>query len=274
MAFAAVAAEHVLEVSLLEHLNRTNSTLASGSQRRADLYRIDRAGNRHVVEAKSRTYGFSQRDVSSAKAQACNVRIVGPRGRSVTPATRSASLTDLSTTPVSVLLADPEGETETGVTYMVDPARLIQVHYSAVRDLLEVRGESQPPPATEVGAAAIGAFLPGTDLWLGVRESLLKPTLASWGAYSRFDEASDLDIDRDDERVSRGPDGHVLQVGAELARTFEWTEAAGSMRERDHLAARPCLGDVRDELVARWERGCPLCFDKAIPIEGKSKLAD
>ena len=224
MAFAAIAAEHVLDVPLLEHLNRTNSTLAPGSQRRADLYGIDRAGNTHVVEAKSRTYGFTAADVNYAKEQALNVKIVRPRGRAVTPSTRSASLADLSTAPISVLLSDPEGETETDVTYVVDPARLIQVHYSAVPDLLEIQGEAQPPPAAEVEADVIGAFLPGTDVWLGVHKALLEPTLTSWRAYFRNREPSGLDADGDDERVSRGRDGHVLQVGAELARTYEWSE--------------------------------------------------
>ena len=153
-----------------------------------------------------------------------NVRIVGPRGRRVTPSTRSASLADLSTTPISVLLADPRGEPETDVTYVVDPARLIQVHYSAVPDLLEIRGEPQPPPASDVEPDVIGAFLPGTDVWLGGHRALVEPTLASWQAYFRDSAAAHLDAGEDDERVSRGRDGHVLQVGAELARTYEWSE--------------------------------------------------
>lgn len=224
MAFAAIAAARVLDAPLLEHLNRTNSTLAPGSQRRADLYGIDRGGNTHVVEAKSRTYGFTAAEVEYAKEQALNVRIVSPRGRPVTPSTRSASLADLSTAPISVLLADPEGEAETAVTYVVDPARLIQVHYSAVPDLLEIHGAPQPPPAAEVDADVVGAFLPGTDVWLGVHQALLEPTFSSWRAYFRGRESRGPDAEEHEERVSRGRDGHILQVGAELARTYEWSE--------------------------------------------------
>ena len=55
----------------------------------------------------------------------------------------------------------------------------IQVHYSAVPDLLEIQSEPQPPPAADVEADVIGAFLRGTDVWLGVHRALLEPTLAS-----------------------------------------------------------------------------------------------
>jgi hypothetical protein len=224
MAFAAIASEHVLDVRLLEHLNRTNSTLAPGSQRRADLYGIDRAGKTHVVEAKSRTYGFSAGDVSYAKSQSLNVNIVPRRGRSVRPSTRAASLADLSRTPISVLLADPAGEAESEVTYVVDLDRLIQVHYSAVPDLIEVHGGPQPPPASNVAPDIVGAFLPGTSIWLGIDAALLKPTLVSWRAHFRDLQSTESDADENDERVSYGRDGHILQVGAELARTYEWSE--------------------------------------------------
>jgi hypothetical protein len=224
MAFAAIASEHVLDVPLLEHLNRTNSTLAPGSQRRADLYGIDRAGKTHVVEAKSRTYGFSAGDVRHAKGQALNVNIVHRRGRSVRPSTRAASLADLSSTPISMLLADPAGEAEREVTYVVDLDRLIQVHYSAVPDLIQVQGGPQPPPASNTAPDVVGAFLPGTDIWLGIDAALLEPTLASWRAYFRDRQFTRRAAAEDDERVSYGRDGHILQVGADLARTYEWSE--------------------------------------------------
>jgi hypothetical protein len=224
MAFAAIASEHVLDVALLEHLNRTNSTLAPGSQRRADLYGMDPAGKTHVVEAKSRTYGFTSGDVRYAKSQSLNVNIVQRRGRSLRPSTRAASLADLSTTPISVLLADPAGEAEGEVTYVVDLDRLIQVHYSVVPDLIEVHGGPQPPPAANVARDVVGAFLPGTDIWLGIDAALLEPTLASWRAYFRDHQPTQSDADEDDERVSYGRDGHILQVGAELAQTYEWSE--------------------------------------------------
>jgi hypothetical protein len=229
MAFAAIASEHVLDVPLLEHLNRTNSALAPGSQRRADLYGIDRAGKTHVVEAKSRTYGFTAGDVRHAKRQSLNVNIVHRRKRSVRPSTRAASLADLSSTPVSVLLADPAGEAEGEVTYVVDLNRLIQVHYSAVPDLIEVQGGPQPPPASNIAPDVVGAFLPGTDIWLGIDAALLEPTLASWQAYFRDRQSTPSHAEEDDGRVSYGRDGHILQVGAELAQTYEWTDRGPGM---------------------------------------------
>ena len=178
----------------------------------------------HVVEAKSRTYGFTAGDVRHAKSQSLNVKVVRRPGRSVRPSTRAASLADLSKTPIAVLLADPVGEAESQVTYVVNPERLIPVHYSAVPDLIEVHGGPQPPPASNVTSDVVGAFLPGTDIWLGIDAALLKPTLASWRAYFRDRQPTESAADEDDERVSYGRDGHILQVGAELARTYEWSE--------------------------------------------------
>jgi hypothetical protein len=122
-----------------------------------------------------------------------------------------------------VLLTDPVGDAEAEVTYVVDTERLLEVHYSAVPDLLEVQGGSQPPPMTDIGSEVVGAFLPGTDIWLGVDVALLRPTLASWRDLVRNPNLADT-ADHGDERVSYGPDGHVLQVGADLARTYEWSE--------------------------------------------------
>jgi hypothetical protein len=98
------------------------------------------------------------------------------------------------------------------------------VRYSAVPDLIEVHGGPQPPPASNVARDIVGAFLPGTDIWLGIGAALLEPTLASWRAYFRDRQSTQSDADEGDERVSYGRDGHILQVGAALAQTYEWSE--------------------------------------------------
>lgn len=224
MAFAQLVAEAVLGIKMLEHLNRSNSTLASGSQRRADLFGQDRTGNWHVIEAKSRTYGFTSDDEQLAKQQSLNVRTVLRNGLALTPATRSASLADLSTTPITLLLVDPEGRPTKEALYEIDVEEFIAIHYSVVPDLLEAQGGPQPAPDPVHQPGLVGAFLPGTDIWLGVHESLVGGSSKSWER-----RLGELDVSREDpaisssdERVSEGSDGHVLYLGEELARTFEW----------------------------------------------------
>jgi hypothetical protein len=280
MAFAAIASEYVLDVPLLEHLNRTNSTLAPGSRRRADLYGIDPAGKTHVVEAKSRTYGFTAGDVRYAKSQSLNVNIVHRRGRSVRPSTRAASLTDLSTTPISVLLADPAGEAEDEVTYVVDLDRLIQVHYSAVPDLIEVHGGPQPPPASDVAPDVVGAFLPGTDIWLGIDAALLEPTplRARWVASHRCEIAQSQPQrrsarqsvlvqhgrvgDSDDRALRRLQPGHRL-----TPRLLAWRVqqlVAGLLELSRRRAHRRGVFDVElDADLRHRSRGRPLRRSKA-----------
>jgi hypothetical protein len=228
MAFAAVAAEHVLDVQLLEHLNRGNAVLTAGSQRRADLFGVDGAGHWHVVEAKSRTYGFAKQDIQYAKQQAVNVHTVRPNGAKLLPATRSASLADLSGVPISVLLVDPTGEPVEPVVYEVDLERLISTHYAAVPDLIEAQGGPQPPPDDLAIADVVGAYLPGTSMWLGVRTELIGDSRESWEQRIRERElVIDSRFADADERVSIGFDGHVLHLGSDLARTYDWGEPFG-----------------------------------------------
>jgi hypothetical protein len=231
MAFAALAAEHVLSVRLLEHLNRSNAVLAQGSQRRADLFGMDGSGRWHVVEAKSRTYGFEQMDVDAAKQQALNVHAVRPNGNPLVPATRSASLADLARTPIAMLLIDPVGEPAAEATYQVDVEAFVATHFSPVPDLLEVQGAPQPPPADVADTDAVGAYLPGTDIWLGLDASLLGESPRPW--EQRLQERTPRG-DRptaQDERVSIGEDGHVLSLGADLARTYMWPGQEEAERE-------------------------------------------
>lgn len=180
MAFAALAAEHVLDVRLLEHLNRSNSVLAAGSQRRADLFGLDDSGHWHVVEAKSRSYGFEHEDIVGAKQQALNVQTIRTDGNPLVPTTRSASLVDLSSTPISMLLVDPNDEPDAPARYEIDVEAFIATHYAPVADLLDVRGAPQTPPSGVPDTRAVGAYLPGTDIWLGVDPDLLTDSRDSW----------------------------------------------------------------------------------------------
>jgi hypothetical protein len=232
MAFASLSAEHAVEVRMLEHLNRSNALLAQGSQRRADLLGMDQLGNWHVVEAKSRTYGYTREDVHMAKQQALNVVAVQPNGAQLSPATRSACLTDLWPSPIAVLLTDPDDRPESEARYEVDVERFIGTHFSAVPDLLEVQGGPQPPPDPLQGANVDGAYLPGTDIWLGLEASLIGGRRASWVQRLR-DRRWDVEEmpTADDERVSFGRDGHVLCLGTTLARTYEWSAEFGSPEE-------------------------------------------
>jgi hypothetical protein len=232
MAFAALAAEYVLNVTLLEHLNRSNSVLAHGSQRRADLFGVDNSGRWHVVEAKSRTYGFEQEDIDGAKQQALNVHAIRPNGSSLVPATRSASLLDLSQAPIAMLLIDPVGEPETAAMYEIDVEAFIATHFSPVPDLLDAQGAPQPPPVDLPGTAVVGAYLPGTDIWLGLDGSLVGESPRSWEhRLQELRPPSDRPAARD-ERISIGKDGHVLVVGADLARTYTWLDDAKREGER------------------------------------------
>jgi hypothetical protein len=228
MAFASLAAEQTLKVRLLEHLNRANSTLAPGSARRADLFGMDRYGAWHVVEAKSRTHGVTREDVSNAKQQALNVTAVSKGGAQIRPATKSASLVDLALTPVRVRLIDPAGEAEAPSTYEVDVERFIATHYSVVPDLLELRGGPQPPPDGAVDDSVVGAYFPGTDIWIGVHASLIGESAESWvDRVNRVQPAA-----QNEEQTSAGPDGHVLRIGSDLRRMFDWADAH-ELDERD-----------------------------------------
>jgi hypothetical protein len=231
MAFAAIAAERILDVRLLEHLNHSNSALfPSGGKRRADLFGFDAHRDCHVVEAKASTYGPAQDLADHAKSQAQNVRVIGTTGGPYKPRTRSASITDLSVSPVSVLLVDPPETPRFEAAYKVDIERLIEAHYSPVRDLLALGDEQQAPPL-DLGADTVGGYLPGTEIWLGVNRSLYGQSHLSW--QERVDrhaaEVSMAEKSNLQDTVSAGRDGHVLQLGPELSRIYE------SWQERDDV---------------------------------------
>jgi hypothetical protein len=215
MAFAALIAEHALGILVLEHLNRGNAVLAPGSARRADLFGLDGANHWHVIEAKARTHGVQRADLRRAKQQARNVVVVLPRGAPITPATRSAALADLSSTPISVELVDPDEDPVEPARYEIEPERFIASHFATVLQLLEVQGGAQPAPVPMEGPDVVGAFLPGTEIWLGLGAALLGESELPWqDRVAAFPLPASV---YDEERVSVGADGHVLQLGDQLA---------------------------------------------------------
>ncbi|MDX6626889.1 MAG: hypothetical protein QOE56_1878 [Solirubrobacterales bacterium] len=231
MAFASIATGAILGTSVLEHLNATNTVLVKGSRRRADLFGLDGHGGCHVVEAKARSHGYADDLIASAKEQARNIEVIETAGTRLRPATRSACLADLSTRPVSAQLIDPPADSDASAVYEIDVERMLALHYSVVPDLLELYGEGQPPPG-DTERDVVGAYLPGTEIWVGVDAALLRPG-GSW--RKRLMERADWRSGKDagDETESAGRDGHVLKLGGTLAQIYE------SWREQEPLAGDP-----------------------------------
>lgn len=221
MAFAAVVAERVLAITMLEHLNHSNSLLfPSGGKRRADLFGLDAAGDCHVIEAKSRTHGHDRALVEYAKSQAANIAVVDVKTGRYNPLTRSAAVADLSRSPIQVLLEDPPEEASPEKPYRIDTDQLIAYHYSAVPDLIELRGNPQDPP-TRIDADVIGAYLPGTEVWLGVKRSLYRESGVPWRERIKGDAAAGELMATEGDTISIGRDGHVLQMGPEFSQIYE-----------------------------------------------------
>lgn len=221
MAFAAVVAEQVLGIAMLEHLTHSNSLLfPSRGKRRADLFGLDAAGGCHVIEAKSRTHGHDRSLVEYAKSQAMNIAVVDVKTGPYHPLTRSAAVADLSRSPVHVLLEDPPEEAPFEKPYRIDTDQVIAYHYSAVPDLIELRGKAQDPP-TRIDADIVGAYLPGTDVWLGVKRSLYGESNIPWRQRISAEAEAEAPIATEDDTVSIGRDGHVLQMGPEFSQLYE-----------------------------------------------------
>ena len=221
MAFAHIVAERILAITMLEHLNHSNSILFPNSgKRRADLFGFDANGGCHVIEAKARTHGPNQALVDYAKSQAANIEVIDVKTGPYTPQTRSAAVADLSPSPVHVHLEDPPKEAPVVKPYRIDTERVIAHHYSVVPDLVELRGDPQDPP-TRIGADVIGAYLPGTDVWLGVKRALYGESRIPWRKRIESEDAARQLALAEDDTVSIGRDGHVLQMGPEFSRLYD-----------------------------------------------------
>jgi hypothetical protein len=234
MAMAAVVAEELLDIRMLEHLNAGNSTLApKGGNRRADLFGLDGKNRCHVIEAKARTHGYGTDLVEYAKGQATNVTLVDTVEGQLIPETRSAAITDLSQKPIHVLLADPEGEPDGNSVYGFDLDTVIGWHYSVVPNLIEVIGRSEPP--RETGIDSVGAYLPGTEFWLGVRSELFGPSSLPWRERIRdVQTLRPVDGARDREPSSVGRDGHILQLSEPFSAIYEsWRTSTEVLLQTD-----------------------------------------
>lgn len=215
MAFAAVAASRILGVAGLNHV-AVPGVVMNG--RRADLLGFDALGGRHVVEAKARSYGFGPPVVADAKAQAtATTAQLANMGLATT--TASASVTDLSNCPISVLLEDPP--IEFGDVDEPDEdreARLVRAFYAPVRDLLEVR-PPEPSGLDEVDDVATGSWMPGADVWLGLRDDAAQRLAEGENVLRRGVETLEQGDVTNPWLVSSTPDGHVVVLGstAELA---------------------------------------------------------
>lgn len=215
MAFAAVAASRILDVAGLQHV-AVPGVVMNG--RRADLLGLDSTKGCHVVEAKARSYGFGVAVVEDAKeqAKATTAQLAGV-GQATT--TASASVTDLSTCPITVLLEDPPVE----FGDVNDPdedreARFVHEFYAPVRDLLEVR-PPEPSGYEEVDNVATGSWMPGADVRVGLRDDVAQRLADGENVLrSAVETLAQGDV-TNPWLVSSTPDGHVvvLDSTAELA---------------------------------------------------------
>ena len=205
MALASIAASRVLDLPALTHGAATG---ISGSGRRADLFGIDKFGAYHVVEAKARSHGMPYQVLTDGKNQALTTQI----HHLPSAATASVSASDLSGVPISVHLHDPPIDGDDPKP--VDEAAIRRVFYSPVVELLEVR-----PPAPSGWAAvdqvATGAWLPGSTVWIGLRDTtraaLQEPDPPK---LLRGDEPLQVKpTNIDPWLVSESADGHIVVLG-------------------------------------------------------------
>ncbi len=107
MVFAKLAAEEALGVRWLVHADalerRRMLTRTAGAKKRADMVGQDDQLNWHVIEAKGYSNAYTAEKLTKAKTQAGVVARINHQP----PATTSASITSLWTSPIHVLLDDP-----------------------------------------------------------------------------------------------------------------------------------------------------------------------
>lgn len=232
MAFAAVIAGRILGVPQMMHV----SSRAGGKGRRADLMGSDRSRGWHVLEAKSRTYDIgvkAMRDLlSDAKAQSSVTANDLSGNRSV--ATFCVSLAQLWRSPIRVILKDPPPDDDRWDLVFSDEAFFTE-YYSPVVDLLDVR-DAEPSGVSSVDDDAVGAWLPGGGVWLGISAPLLAIARRQ-GWVEAAELAGSADFPRtEDGRVHGSPDGHTVVVSADLL-TERTSERARQGRRRRPGAA-------------------------------------
>lgn len=207
MALAAVVGGRVLGTSVLKHVNARSG----GRGRRADLVGLDASRARHVVEAKARTYGLDREVRDDAKRQAAETRARLAAGGTAI-ATTSASLADLSRSPIFVLFEDPPPAEAEGPLKRFDEDDFLRDYYSPVPDLISAVGV-QPSGYDRIDDAAIGAWLPGADTWLGLtREVYQRLQIGEDPLGDPSNGAQETPLG-DDWLTSVTSDGHVLVLG-------------------------------------------------------------
>lgn len=206
MAMAAVVAGRVLGTKLLKHVNARSG----GKGRRADLVGLDAARQRHVVEAKARTYGIDAEVRNDAKDQANETRArLVAAGAAI--ATCSASLMDLSSSPIYVLLEDPPPRGGEKGPEEFDERGLVRDYFSPVKDLLATR-VPEPSGYQWIDDMAIGSWLPGADAWLGLTHEVFERLRTGKDPLEGSPSPADLPAERD-WLTSVTSDGHVLVLG-------------------------------------------------------------
>lgn len=171
-----------------------------------------------MIEAKARTHGVQRADLRRAKQQARNVVVVLPRGAPITPATRSAALADLSSTPISVELVDPDEDPIEPARYEIAPERFIASHFATVPQLLEVQGGAQPAPRGWRDRTWSARSCPARRSgWVSTRHCSASPSCRGKIVSGRARLSRSPLPSMTTSGSSVGADGHVLQLGHQLA---------------------------------------------------------
>jgi hypothetical protein len=129
MALTKLATQQIFNVPWLCHVDRLVDQgvleLTQGTNERGDLAGKDNRNLWHVVEVKGRSNKPSTTIIKKAKRQASRVtKINGQR-----PATASASIVKLYTTPITIDLIDPEPTTESQISWDINDSRFFPAYY-------------------------------------------------------------------------------------------------------------------------------------------------
>ncbi len=217
MGVAKYVAEERFNVEEMVHLTLLASTPAApviagagGSRRRADLAAGDVAGNWLFVEAKGRgTASDVPKALSEAKQQAEDVRLYGPGAVEIPLLLRLATVVDLSTSPLTVSVRDPEESEMPKHRYEIRPEAVRDVFYAPARDLREATSE-RPGSAFEV--EDITAVDLGGGVAVGADHELLERALDPKQRGNHRTDRPRRAVESGNFVGRVGPDGYALLV--------------------------------------------------------------